>query len=42
VVISEVDRALARSLAHQFGAMSVTANLKTEAELRSAGDQSTN
>jgi osmotically-inducible protein OsmY len=35
VVNSETDRALARSLATQFGAMSVTNNLKTEAEIRS-------
>jgi hyperosmotically inducible protein len=40
VVMSDVDRALARSLAHQFGVMSVTTDLKTEAELRDAGEQS--
>jgi hyperosmotically inducible protein len=34
VVNNEVDRALARSLATQFGVMSVTNNLKTEAEVR--------
>ncbi len=34
VVQSEVDRALARSLATQFGVMSVTNDLKTDAEMR--------
>jgi osmotically-inducible protein OsmY len=34
VVQSNVDRMLARSLATQFGAMSVKNNLKTEAEVR--------
>jgi hyperosmotically inducible protein len=33
VVQSEVDRALARSLATQFGALSVTNSLKTDAEI---------
>jgi hyperosmotically inducible protein len=33
VVQSEVDRALARSLATQFGALSVTNTLKTDAEV---------
>ena len=37
VVQSEVDRAIARSIAtSQFGVMSVTMNLKTEAEVRDA------
>lgn len=37
VVMSDVDRAVARSLATgQFGVMSVTNNLKTEAEARDA------
>jgi hyperosmotically inducible protein len=40
VVQSEVDRMLARSLATQFGALSVTNELKTDAEVRSAADQS--
>jgi hyperosmotically inducible periplasmic protein len=39
VVQSEVDRALARSLASQFGAFSVTNALKTDAEVQSAHDQ---
>ena len=34
VVNTEVEKMLARSLATQFGAMSVTSNLKTEAEAR--------
>jgi hyperosmotically inducible periplasmic protein len=34
VVNSEVERALARSLATRFGVMSVTNNLKTDAEVR--------
>jgi len=34
VVNSETDRALARSLATRFGVMSVTNNLKTDAEVR--------
>ena len=34
VVQSNVDRMLARSLATQFGAMSVTSELKTEAEVK--------
>jgi hyperosmotically inducible protein len=38
VVQSEVDRALARSLATQFGALSVTNALKTDAEMRDALD----
>jgi hyperosmotically inducible protein len=36
VVQSEVDRMLARSLVSQFGVMSVTNNLKTDAEAREA------
>jgi hyperosmotically inducible protein len=36
VVQSEVDRMLARSLATQFGALSVTSDLKTDAEVRDA------
>jgi len=36
VVNSETDRALARSLATRFGVMSVTNNLKTDAEVRDA------
>jgi hyperosmotically inducible protein len=36
VVQSEVDRALARSLATQFGALSVTNELKTDAEVGDA------
>ena len=40
VVQSDVDRSLARSLASQFGAFSVTNALKTDAEARSANDQS--
>ena len=36
VVNSEVDRMLARSLASQFGAFSVTTELKTDAEAREA------
>ncbi len=36
VVSSEVDKALARMLAHQFGARSVTVQLKTDAEVRAA------
>lgn len=35
VVNSDVEKMLARSLATQFGALSVTSNLKTEAEVRS-------
>ena len=38
VVISEVDRAVANSLAHQFGVMSVTNDLKTEVEVRDSGE----
>jgi osmotically-inducible protein OsmY len=34
VVQSNVDRMLARSLATQFGAMSVKSELKTEAEVK--------
>jgi osmotically-inducible protein OsmY len=34
VVDSNVDRTIARSLAHQFPAMSVTNNLRTSAEVR--------
>jgi osmotically-inducible protein OsmY len=40
VVQSEVDRMLARSLATQFGALSVTNALKTDAEVRDALDKS--
>jgi len=40
VVNSEVDRMLARSLASQFGAFSVTNNLRTDAEVRDAGEPS--
>jgi hyperosmotically inducible periplasmic protein len=40
VVQSEVDRALARSLATQFGALSVTNSLKTDAEMRNALEKS--
>ena len=36
VVNSEVDRMLARSLASQFGAFSITNDLKTDAEVRDA------
>jgi osmotically-inducible protein OsmY len=34
VVQSDVDRMLARSLATEFGALSVTNDLKTDAEMR--------
>ena len=40
VVASEVDRMLARSLATQFGALSVTNALKTDAEMREALEKS--
>ena len=40
VVGSEVDRALARSLASQFGAFSITNALKTDAEVRDALEKS--
>ena len=40
VVGSEVDRMLARSLATQFGAFSVTNALKTDAEMREALEKS--
>lgn len=40
VVQSEVDRMLARSLAADFGAMSVTNNLKTDAEMRESIEKS--
>jgi len=40
VVASDVDRALARSLATEFGALSVTNNLKTDAEARDALEKS--
>ena len=40
VVQSEVDRMLARSLASQFGAFSVTNALKTDAEVREALEKS--
>jgi hyperosmotically inducible protein len=40
VVQSNVDRMLARSLATQFGALSVTNDLKTDAEVADAGGKS--
>lgn len=40
VVQSEVDRMLARSLATQFGALSVTNALKTDAEVQAALEKS--
>ena len=40
VVNSEVDRMLARSIAAQSGALSVTSELKTDAEMRDALEQS--
>jgi osmotically-inducible protein OsmY len=40
VVRSDVDRALARSLATQFGALSVTNDLRTDAEMRDAREKS--
>ena len=40
VVQSDVDRMLARSLATQFGVMSVTNDLKTDAEVREALEKS--
>ncbi len=40
VVQSEVDRMLARSLATEFGALSVTNDLKTDAEMRDALEKS--
>jgi osmotically-inducible protein OsmY len=40
VVNSEVDRMLARSLASQSGALSVTCDLKTDAEMREALEKS--
>lgn len=40
VVRNEVDRMLARSLATQFGAFSVTSRLKTDAEVRNGREQS--
>ena len=40
VVATEVDRMLARSLATQFGALSVTNALKTDAEMRELLEQS--
>ena len=40
VVATEVDRMLARSLATQFGALSVTNALKTDAEMREALEKS--
>ncbi len=40
VVQSEVDRMLARSLATQFGALSVTNDLKTDAEVQAALEKS--
>ena len=40
VVQNEVDRMLARSLATQFGALSVTNELKTDAEVRETLEKS--
>ena len=40
VVNSEVDRMLARSIASQSGAFSVAIDLKTDAEMRDANEQS--
>jgi len=40
VVNSEVDRMLARSLASQFGAFSVTSELKTDAEMQALLEKS--
>ena len=40
VVNSQVDRMLARSLAHQFGALDVRSDLKTDAEVKQALEQS--
>jgi hyperosmotically inducible protein len=40
VVNSDVDRRLARSLVDQFGVMSVTSDLKTEAEVRGTIEKS--
>ena len=40
VVQSDVDRVLARSLATQFGALSVTNELKTDAEVQAALEKS--
>ncbi len=40
VVNSEVDRMMARSIASQSGALSVTCELKTDAEMRDAREQS--
>ena len=40
VVNNNVDRMLARSLVNQFGVMSVTNNLKTDAEIRDALEKS--
>jgi len=40
VVASNVDRMLAQSLATQFGALSVTNELKTDAEVHDALDKS--
>ena len=40
VVNNEVDRMLARTLASQFGAFSVTSALKTDAEMREALEKS--
>src|SRR5947207_3666350 len=40
VVQSDVDRMLARSLATQFGALSVTNDLKTDAEMQAALEKS--
>src|SRR5438094_9222337 len=39
VVNSDVDRMLARSLASQFNAFSVTSDLKTDAEVRAASEK---
>jgi osmotically-inducible protein OsmY len=40
VVQSNVDRMLARSIATNFLSLSVTNNLKTDAEVREASEQS--
>ena len=40
IVNSQVDRMLARSLAHQFGALDVTNDLRTDAEVKQALEKS--
>ncbi len=40
VVQSNVDRVLARSLASQFGALTVTSDLKTDAEMQATLEKS--